>query len=147
MSPRVLFVYPYCTRGGVESGLSVRMRALARLGIAADALFFEDRGGLATFADGPGRVFVNGHESAFRERLQAGRYDVVSVIDAYVALDWLARKRIAVINLSLTGPENPVLQRAVARLVAKGHVLVAAVGNEGPLPIWRAGAVVSAAPT
>lgn len=57
---------------------------------------------------------------------------VASAFAVVSALDWLARKRIAVINLSLTGPENPVLQRAVARLTAKGHVLVAAVGNEGP---------------
>lgn len=57
---------------------------------------------------------------------------VASAFAVVSALDWLARKRIAVINLSLTGPENPVLERAVARLAAKGHVLVAAVGNEGP---------------
>jgi len=48
------------------------------------------------------------------------------------ALAWMARERVPVINISLVGPDNPVLARAVAALVARGHVLVAAVGNDGP---------------
>jgi subtilisin family serine protease len=48
------------------------------------------------------------------------------------ALAWFARERVAVVNISLVGPDNPVLARAVAALVARGHVLVAAVGNDGP---------------
>ena len=48
------------------------------------------------------------------------------------ALAWLARERVPVVNISLVGPDNPVLARAVAALVARGHVLVAAVGNDGP---------------
>jgi subtilisin family serine protease len=39
---------------------------------------------------------------------------------------------VPVINISLVGPDNPVLARAVAALVARGHVIVAAVGNDGP---------------
>lgn len=48
------------------------------------------------------------------------------------ALDWMARERVPVVNLSLVGPPNPVLERAVARMVERGHLLVAAVGNDGP---------------
>ena len=48
------------------------------------------------------------------------------------ALAWLARERVAVINISLVGPDNPVLARAVQAMLARGHVLVAAVGNDGP---------------
>jgi len=48
------------------------------------------------------------------------------------ALAWMARQRVPVINISLVGPDNPVLARAIAALVARGHVLVAAVGNDGP---------------
>ncbi len=48
------------------------------------------------------------------------------------ALAWLARERVAVINISLVGPPNALLERAVAALVARGHLLVAAVGNDGP---------------
>lgn len=48
------------------------------------------------------------------------------------ALDWLARQRVAVINLSLVGPPNLILERGVATMVKRGHLLVAAVGNDGP---------------
>lgn len=48
------------------------------------------------------------------------------------ALAWLVRERVAVINISLVGPPNALLQRAVAAAQARGHLLVAAVGNDGP---------------
>lgn len=48
------------------------------------------------------------------------------------AFAWLARERVAVINLSLVGPPNQLLERGVQAMLARGHVLVAAVGNDGP---------------
>lgn len=48
------------------------------------------------------------------------------------ALAWMAREHVAVVNISLVGPDNPVLARAIAAMLARGHVLVAAVGNDGP---------------
>jgi hypothetical protein len=48
------------------------------------------------------------------------------------ALDWLAREQVAVINLSLVGPPNRILERVVRDMVQRGHLLVAAAGNDGP---------------
>ena len=48
------------------------------------------------------------------------------------SLAWLARERVGVINISLVGPPNALLQRAVAAAQSKGHLIVAAVGNDGP---------------
>lgn len=48
------------------------------------------------------------------------------------ALAWLADEQVAVINISLVGPPNVLLERAVAAMVARGHLMVAAVGNDGP---------------
>lgn len=48
------------------------------------------------------------------------------------ALAWLARERVAVINISLVGPPNRLLEQAVRTLVKRGHLVVAAVGNDGP---------------
>lgn len=48
------------------------------------------------------------------------------------ALAWLAREQVAVINVSLVGPPNRLLERAVKVLAARGHLVVAAVGNDGP---------------
>lgn len=57
----------------------------------------------------------------------------IASADAIVqALDWLSQMKIPVINLSLSGPANPLLEAMAAHVSAKGHILVAAVGNEGP---------------
>lgn len=47
-------------------------------------------------------------------------------------LAWLAQNRVPVINISLVGPRNRLLERAVAALNQRGVVVVAAVGNDGP---------------
>jgi subtilisin family serine protease len=48
------------------------------------------------------------------------------------ALGWMASEHVAVINVSLVGPRNLLLERVVGALVAHGHLIVAAVGNDGP---------------
>lgn len=48
------------------------------------------------------------------------------------ALSWLAGKRPEVVNISLVGPANRAVARAVATLRARGIGVVAAVGNDGP---------------
>ncbi|WP_229459292.1 S8 family serine peptidase [Massilia cavernae] len=48
------------------------------------------------------------------------------------ALSWLAREQVGVINLSLVGPPNATLERVVGAMVKRGHLVVAAVGNDGP---------------
>jgi subtilisin family serine protease len=48
------------------------------------------------------------------------------------ALAWLVRERVPVINVSLVGPPNVMLENVVRMVIAHGHVIVAAVGNDGP---------------
>jgi subtilisin family serine protease len=48
------------------------------------------------------------------------------------ALDWLAGTGVRVINMSLAGPPNRVLEAAVDSVARKGIVVTAAVGNDGP---------------
>ena len=48
------------------------------------------------------------------------------------ALAWLARENVGVINMSIVGPANQTLERVVGAMVKRGHLLVAAVGNDGP---------------
>jgi subtilisin family serine protease len=47
-------------------------------------------------------------------------------------MDFLAGRGTRVLNLSLAGPPNAVLEEAIARLAAAGVVVVAAAGNGGP---------------
>lgn len=88
---------------------------------------------------------VSRHGTAVAARLVAGDADTLYAADLWCgdvvggatsnlvdALAWMAHERVAVINISLVGPDNPVLARAVQAMVARGHVLVSAVGNDGP---------------
>lgn len=52
--------------------------------------------------------------------------------DLIRALDWLAGQDVRVVNLSLAGPFNKLLNLAVVEATQRGLVLVAAVGNAGP---------------
>jgi subtilisin family serine protease len=54
-------------------------------------------------------------------------------VDALAAaFVWLAEQRVAVINVSLVGPDNAALAHIVRALTSRGYLLVAAVGNDGP---------------
>lgn len=46
------------------------------------------------------------------------------------ALDWMARNRVSVVNMSFAGPPNPVLAELLA-LASQRMLLVAAMGNSG----------------
>jgi hypothetical protein len=48
------------------------------------------------------------------------------------ALADLAAEGLPVINASIVGPANRILEGVVRALVARGHLVVAAVGNDGP---------------
>ncbi len=48
------------------------------------------------------------------------------------ALGWLARHRPQVINISLVGPANKLVARAIQAVQSRGIEVVAAVGNDGP---------------
>jgi subtilisin family serine protease len=54
---------------------------------------------------------------------------VDAVADAFA---WLARERVPIINVSLVGPANVTLENIVRIVVARGHLVIAAVGNDGP---------------
>lgn len=47
------------------------------------------------------------------------------------ALGWLAQQRVRVVAVSLVGPANALVARAVAQARARGMYIVAAVGNDG----------------
>jgi hypothetical protein len=48
------------------------------------------------------------------------------------AFAWLVAEHVTVINVSLVGPQNVLLQQVVARVLAQGSLIIAAVGNDGP---------------
>ncbi len=113
-------------------------------GVAADQPVFthvrlEQRG----FADGGARP--SAHGTATASLLAAAGADQILVADVYgkgpaggsasaivAALAWMAQARAPVVNISLVGPPNGALGAAVKALLARGCLIVAAVGNDGP---------------
>jgi subtilisin family serine protease len=47
-------------------------------------------------------------------------------------VDWALGERARIVNLSVTGPRDPLLMRLVRQALARGVVVVAAGGNRGP---------------
>lgn len=95
------------------------------------------------FAKGAPRV--SNHGSAVVSLLSGAGVRSVRVADVYgadpaggnalaiaQALGWLTQGGAKVVTISLVGPGNPVLARAIAAAQQRGVVLVAAVGNDGP---------------
>lgn len=58
--------------------------------------------------------------------------DTASLESILLALDWMAQQRVDVVNISLAGPANPLLQQMVKAVAKAGVIMVAAAGNEGP---------------
>jgi subtilisin family serine protease len=100
-----------------------------------------------------GTVVPSSHGTAIASRLLAGFSEAtpaITDVNLYVAdvycdaptggsadaviqaLAWLMRENVPVINVSLVGPSNALLQRVVELASARGHLIVAAVGNDGP---------------
>lgn len=52
--------------------------------------------------------------------------------DIAEAIGWIVGQKVPVINVSLVGPKNALLEGVVRAASARGHLIVAAVGNDGP---------------
>jgi subtilisin family serine protease len=48
------------------------------------------------------------------------------------SFSWLVQEGVPVINVSLVGPPNRLLEAVVQHVITGGHIVVAAVGNDGP---------------
>ena len=63
--------------------------------------------------------------------------DIASTVSLVKALDWLLQADVDVINLSLTGPPNRLLEVAIDKVSRTGVVVLAAAGNDGPMATPR----------
>lgn len=53
--------------------------------------------------------------------------------DAIVdALNWMVSLKVPVVNMSLSGPRNAILDKLVSQAIGRGTLIVAAAGNGGP---------------
>ncbi|MEL7182353.1 MAG: S8 family serine peptidase [Pseudomonadota bacterium] len=61
----------------------------------------------------------------------SGGEELAGVDGIMKALDWLADENVKLVNVSLAGPYNKLLDRSVTAAVQRGMTIVAAVGNDG----------------
>jgi hypothetical protein len=88
-------------------------------------------GSLLVGDEGPFRGAARGAQ-LFVGDVYGGNPAAGSVTTVIHALAWAASKSPAVINVSLVGPNNGALARAIGALRARGIGVTAAVGNDGP---------------
>ena len=55
-----------------------------------------------------------------------------STLSLLEAINWLLEQKVTVINMSLTGPPNLLLEKAIKKAVNQHVIFVAAAGNAGP---------------
>ncbi len=61
------------------------------------------------------------------------RGEIASTVSLVRALDWLISSGVDVVNISLAGPPNRLLEKALSRAVSRGVLILAAAGNGGPM--------------
>ncbi len=61
------------------------------------------------------------------------RGEIASTVSLLRALDWLMSTEVDVVNISLAGPPNRLLEAALSRAAEQNVVILAAAGNGGPV--------------
>ncbi len=123
--------------GLIDTGVDRSHPALAGAEIrtwSCDGAPHPDRHGtaVASLLMGAEQERAAAHATLFAADIYCGQPVGGSVVALAEALGWLARERVAVINVSLVGPPNALLEKIIGASVRRGHVIVAAVGNDGP---------------
>ncbi|MGX7926079.1 S8 family serine peptidase [Tsuneonella sp. HG094] len=137
-------LYEQSGRGGAAVAATTSAPINTRIGIIDGA----PGAGLAVAASkgfAKGAPVASDHGSAVVSLLKRAGARNIAVADVYgndpaggsataVArgLGWLVTGGAKVVTVSLVGPNNALLSRAIASASAKGVVVVAAVGNDGP---------------
>jgi hypothetical protein len=120
--------------GGVAAHPSLARASIEQQGFAGDAQptgHGTAVGSLLVGDQGPFRGAARGAQ-LFVADVYGGNPAAGSTSSIVRALSWAASKYPAVINISLVGPNNAALARAIGAVEARGIKVVAAVGNDGP---------------
>jgi len=120
--------------GGIAAHPSLAHASIEQRGFAGDAQptgHGTAVGSLLVGEQGPFRGAARGAQ-LFVGDVYGGNPAAGSVTSILRALSWAASKNPSVINISLVGPNNTALARAIDALRGRGIQIVAAVGNDGP---------------
>ncbi|HEX2802734.1 MAG TPA: S8 family serine peptidase [Sphingomicrobium sp.] len=120
--------------GGVASHPSLAKAAIEQNGFSGDARPTGHGTAVASLLVGDQRPFRGAATGAqlYVADIYGGNRAAGSASAIAKALGWLAGKRPQVITVSLVGPANKLVARAIQIVRSRGIQVVAAVGNDGP---------------
>jgi hypothetical protein len=120
--------------GGVASHPSMARASIEQKGFAGPASATGHGTAVASLLVGEQGAFRGAARGAslFVADVYGGNAAAGSASTIVRALAWAASKNPRLITISLVGPPNRAIERAVAALRARGILVVAAVGNDGP---------------
>jgi len=127
--------------GLVDAGVDRSHPALRRAGIVSENFAGKERSPPSAHGTAIASILVGDSASVkgalpgatvYAADVFGGKAEGGSAEAVARGLAWVAERRATVINVSLVGPENRTLKAVVDVLLARGHVIVAAVGNDGP---------------
>lgn len=113
--------------GIIDGAPGPGIRVTGRKGFATGALLPSDHGSAVSsllHGEGASRIWV---ADVYGSDPAGG--NALAIVKG---LGWLANNGCRVITISLVGPRNAVLERAIRQAQQRGVVVVAAVGNDGP---------------
>ena len=104
--------------GVIDSGIAPAVSTIAAKGFASGAPAPSDHGtAVASLLRGAGVMHILSADVYGRDPAGGNALAIVR------ALDWLAGKNVLVISISLAGPRNPLMERAVAAVAKRGVFL------------------------
>ena len=120
--------------GGVASHPSMARASIEQKGFAGPASATGHGTAVASLLVGDQGAFKGAARGAslFVGDVYGGNPASGSALTIVRALGWAASKNPQLINISLVGPANRVIERAIGALRGRGIMIVAAVGNDGP---------------
>jgi len=138
-SPQTNGAAPGARLGLIDTGVEATHPALAGSAIEQRGFSGPPQMGahgtaVASLMVGDAGVFKGGDPGAalLVADIYGGRAAGGSVTALASALAWMVERHVAVVNISLVGPRNALIERAVSAAQRRGVILVAAVGNDGP---------------
>ncbi len=101
-----------------------------------EAKDFANRSGKPPYAHGTAVASILHRQGAVRivsaNVFSADGHPYSSAESIARAVNWMVERKVPVINISIAGPRNALVDRVIASATARGHIIVAAAGNGGP---------------